>query len=273
MLGEDSMHIKRFIVRAALILAALMVFAGCDQPGNATPEPPIDNGRNAEDSCEIPEEQVYMTGIEIASPPDKTLYPQSFRPDDINLDEFLDGLVVNALYSDGTAEPLAYGEYDIDTSELGTGLPGNFINWPVTIRKMVVELTRTERTQTITAGGETYTNTYVQVSTKDVQAEAGFVITIAKDDRVPESVTLNGNPPATQYLGAAFSMGNVSVTGHYSDNTSESLSASLCKVTGYDPRKRGGAAGYGKGKRAYSACKLYGNDAASGGLDDKADCV
>jgi hypothetical protein len=216
--------------RAALILAACVAFAGCDQPGASITEP-----TGGGDDWDDAEEQVYITGIEIASPPYITLYPLSFTPDDLDTT----GLVVNALYSNGTATPLDPEQYTIDKKGLGAGTAGMTTNQRVFVRKTVVEVTETEKTRTITAGGETFTETYVEVTTKERLDSKNFIIAVAGTDRVLKSVSLSGSPPAEQTLGAAFSMAGVTVTGQYSDNTTGSLDVRLCRVSGYDYRKRG----------------------------------
>jgi hypothetical protein len=180
--------------RAALILAACVAFARRDQPGASITEP-TDGGDDWGDWDDAGE-RVYITGIEIASPPDKTLYPRSFTPDDLDIT----GLVVNALYSDGTAAPLEPEQYTIDKTGLRAGTPG--VNQRVFVRKTVVKVTEKEKTRTITAGGETFTETYVEVTTEETPASENFIIAVAATDRGLKSVSLNRNPPACQNAAA-----------------------------------------------------------------------
>jgi hypothetical protein len=143
---------------------------------------------------ETPPPVAEKTGIAVISPPDITLYAKN-QPFDRT------GLELAWIYSDGSAEPIPAGAYELEEPDMGV---------PVT------------RRVNVQAGGY----------------KTSFWIQILNTDKALVSVSAEGPANKTQDLGREFDRTGLTVTGHYSDGSVSNLT-SLAAVHGYDKSKRG----------------------------------
>ena len=146
---------------------------------------------------------VYM-GYEIP-PPEKTGIT-ILSPPDITLyakNQTFDrtGLVVVWVYSDESVEPIPAGGYQVTEPDMGKAA-----------------------TQRVTVQAGSYTS--------------NFWIQVLNSDKVLSFITVSGPTNKIQELGKAFNSTGLAVTGHYSDDSTSSLT-SLAHITGYDKNKRG----------------------------------
>jgi hypothetical protein len=187
------------------------------QPGESSDDD-IEYPEGWEDWEEDQEDPPVVTGIEIASLPDITVYPQSFTPEDLDFS----GLVVYRVWNNGQTTELksrvvlAEGYqtdpsgYTIDTKNI-KATPGWSVPCPVYIRWGSFPA-------------------------------AEFSVVVDESNRVLQSVTASGSLPASQELGRAFQFGSLKVTGTYKEDevtTTAPIDSKAYKVTGYDMRKRG----------------------------------
>jgi hypothetical protein len=150
-----------------------------------------------EESPATESEERKTTGIVIVSPPNLTYYAAG-QPFD------LAGLETAWLYSDGTTQSLASGEYSVDAVDTST-MRG--------LRRVYIH-----------AGG----------------FDTSFDIYISNSTRVLTGVTMDSPPSKTVYeMGEGFSKTGLKLTGTYSDGTTAALSTSAAGVRNFDSFRRG----------------------------------
>jgi hypothetical protein len=171
-----------------------------------------------EDWEEDQEEPPVVTGIEIASLPDITIYPQSFTENDLDFA----GLVVYKVWDNGQTTELK------SRVVLSEGYQTDPSGYTIDTKNIKA-----------TPGWSVPCTVYIRWGSFPA---AEFSVVVDESNRVLQSVAASGSLPASQELGRAFQFGSLKITGTYKEDevtTTALIDPKAYKVTGYDMRKRG----------------------------------